>query len=306
METDTTPTTKPRMRFPHLARHAGKKVGKFFFIAIAAGVGTTGMIVLLVALLGAGWSNLGAGLVKDDPEHRSAVDCNVVALDVHGLVTTYRDDSNSDGSQGTETDSGQLVAYIEEAAKDSGTKAVLLDIDSPGGYPQGAREVVDALRGLGKPSVAWIRGDGDSAAYWIASAASTIVASSVSNVGSIGVTSSYTDVAKQNQEQGITYNSLSTGKFKDIGDPDKSLTTDERAYLERQNKQLLEVFIQDVASFRKMSVDAVRSIADGSTLIGVEAKNAGLVDRIGTRAEALAALKDALHEEPRLCWPQYQ
>lgn len=283
-----------------------KKIGAFLFVAVAAGVGTTSIIILLVALLGSGWSELGTGFITHDPEHVSAVDCNVMALDVHGILTTYKDSTNTDGSYGSETTSGEIAAYIDEAAEDSGIRAVLLDVDSTGGYPQAAREMVDALRESRKPSVAWIRGSGDSAAYWVASAATTIVASPQSDVGSIGVTSSYTDVSVQNEEQGITYNDLSTGKYKDTGTPDRALSSDERSYIEKQNKIMLDDFIREVALYRKMSEDAVRALADGSSLLGTQAKEAGLVDRLGTKKEALAALTDAIGEEPRLCWPQHQ
>ena len=283
-----------------------KKISAFLFVAVAAGVGTTGIIILLVAFLGSGWSELGSGFIKHDPEHVSAVDCNVVALDIHGLLSTYRDSTNAEGLFGTETTSGEIAAYIDEAAEDSGIEAILLDVDSTGGYPQAAREMVDALRESGKPSVAWIRGNGDSAAYWVASAATTIVASPQSDVGSIGVTSSYTDVSLQNEEQGITYNDLSTGKYKDTGTPDRALTAEERAYIQKQNQVLLDDFIREVATYRKMSEDAVRVLADGSSLLGNQAKEVGLVDRLGSKKEALAALTDAIGDEPRLCWPQYQ
>lgn len=284
----------------------GRGLGRFAFVALAAGVGTVTLLLVAALVLGAGWMSFMDEFGVIEPEHTSAIDCNVIALDVHGVLTTYRDDANGDGSYGTETTSGSLVAYLADAAKDGSIKGVLLDIDTPGGYPQAAHEVASALRELGKPSVAWIRGSGASAGYWIASAASSIVASPVSDVGSIGVTSSYTDVSKQNAKEGITYNSLSTGPFKDTGDPDKPLTDAERAYIERQNEQVLDIFIKNVSEWRKIPEDTVRALADGSSYLGEEAHERKLIDILGTRPEVLAALTDALGEEPRLCWPQYQ
>lgn len=284
----------------------GRGVGHFAFVGLAAGVGTVTVLLIVALALGAGWMSFVGEFGVTDPEHVSAMDCNVMALDVHGIMTTYRDDANGDGSYGTETTSGALVAHLADARRDSSIQAVLLDIDTPGGYPQAAQEVSDALRALDKPSVAWIRSSGDSAGYWIASAASTIVASPVSDVGSIGVTSSYTDVSKQNKEDGITYNSLSTGPFKDTGDPDKPLTDAERAYIQRQNQQILDIFIKNVSEWRNLPEETVRALADGSSFVGSEALERKLIDRLGTKPEALAALKDGINEEPRLCWPQYQ
>lgn len=297
--------TKVASIIAQTSRGVGKKIVGFIFFATASAVGTAGILVLLVVLLGFGWSELSSEFIQHDPEHVSAIDCNVVALDIHGILTTYRDSTNSDGSLGTETTSGEIAAYLDEATKDSGIKAILLDIDSPGGYPQAAREMVDALRDSGKPSVAWIRGSGDSAAYWVASAATKIVASAQSDVGSIGVTSSYTDNAKQNAEQGITFNNLSTGAYKDTGSPDKSLTTAERTYIEKQNNVVLDDFVREVAVYRNLTEEAVRALADGSSLLGAQAKEVGLVDILGTKREALATLKEQIKSEPRICWPQY-
>lgn len=304
METETRHTNAPQAQKKWA--HFGRGVGRFVFVGLAAGMGTVTILLIAALALGAGWMSFMGEFGVADPEHTSAIDCNVIALDLHGLMTTYRDDANGDGSYGTETTSGTLVAHLEEAVRDKSIKAVLLDIDTPGGYPQAAQEVGDAVRALGKPSVAWIRGSGDSAGYWVASAASTIVASPVSDVGSIGVTSSYTDVSKQNKDEGITYNSLSTGPFKDTGDPDKPLTEAERKYIEKQNQQVLDIFIKNVASWRNLPEETVRALADGSSFVGGEALERKLIDRLGTKPEALAALKDAIHEEPRLCWPQYQ
>lgn len=306
MELEPTGAPSPARTVRGAGIRLGKGVGRFLYTALAAGIGTIVILLLVATVVGSQVGEFLGAFSGYDPEHESAIDCNVIALDVHGVITTYRDSTNADGLLGTETPSGELVAHLMQAKENGSIKAVLLDIDSPGGYPQGAKEAAEAVRALNKPSVAWVRGAGDSAAYWIASAATTIVASPVSDVGSIGVTASYTDVSKQNADEGITYNSISTGKFKDTGDPDKPLTSDERSYIERQNYQLLSIFIQDVALWREMSEEAVRAIADGSSFLGAEAKEKGLVDVLGTRPEAFAALKEQIGEEPRLCWPQYQ
>ena len=104
-----------------------------------------------------------------------------------------------------------------------------------------AEEVVNALKNATKPTIALIREGGVSAAYYAASGADIIFASENSDVGSIGITMSYMDNTKKNQAEGLTYNQLSIGKYKDSGDPDKPLTAEEK-----------ELFMRDIKILQKI------------------------------------------------------
>lgn len=231
--------------------------------------------------------------------------CNVVGIDIHGHIDTYSTYVSVAGDEYTEVYSQDIDQLLNEASENEDIKAVLLDIDSPGGTPQGALEIEQAIHFLNKPSVAWIRSQGTSAAYWAATAATTIVASPVSDVGSIGVTQSYIDNAKQNESSGITYNSLSTGPYKDVGDPDKSLTKSERDYLQKSLQIVLDVFVSAVAKNRNLPEGAVRALADGSSMTGEIAREKGLIDIVGGKQAALAELEKMVGERPTICWPQY-
>jgi protease-4 len=179
---------------------------------------------------------------------------------------------------------------------------VLLEVDSPGGAPVAAEEIASALKSLGKPSVAWVRGSADSAAYWVASAADTVVASENSDVGSIGVTSSYVDNARQNIEQGLTYNQLVSGKYKDMGTTDRALTQEEKSLIQRDLDIVHENFIRAVSENRKLSLDAVRALADGSSMLGKMGKEKGLVDVLGTKDAVWQVLKEKVGDTPNVCW----
>ena len=132
---------------------------------------------------------------EDSAELEPSSSCNVYALNLHGMLDAYEPPEGSE-NYGYVTGSDVLVYNIEEAAKDPTIKGVLIDIDSTGGYAVPAEEVNKALKILNKPSVAVIRGYGDSAAYWAATGADLIIASPLSDVGSIGITSSYLDNTK--------------------------------------------------------------------------------------------------------------
>ena len=269
--------------------------------------GIVGAVAVFAGLFA--WSLVsGTGLDNLTSNNSDSFDgCNVVGITVHGCIMTYAPTADEGASGvpegcGAMTISEDVLGVLTSAKADGRIRTVLFDIDSTGGQPQAAVEIEDAIKSTGMPTTAWIRGYGDSAAYWIASAADTVIASEESDVGSIGVTSSYVDNAKQNSEQGLTYNSLSTGKYKDLGNPDKPLTAEERAIVEKGNQISLEHFVATVAKNRKLPQDKVRTLADGSSWLGKEALSLGLIDTLGTYPTVLEHLKEVLKEKPVICW----
>lgn len=222
---------------------------------------------------------------------------NVAVIEITGeLVTTpftYFDENGNPLPEAIpQTVSTDVVTKIQEASNDSSIVAIVLSIDSPGGSPVAAEEIEKALSGTDKPTVALIRGQGLSAAYWVATGAQTVFASVVSDVGSIGVTASYIDNAEQNKKDGLTYNSISSGKYKDTGDPNKTLSAEERDLIMRDVNRIHEIFVRKVAENRKQDISVIETLADGSFLLGEEALSAGLIDEIGGMKEVLAFLTE--------------
>ena len=174
------------------------------------------------------------------------VGCNVAGIPVLGDIYTYYSEQLINGDEITSAD--DFIYYIQDAEDSEDIEAIVIEIDSYGGVPVAAEEMVTALKeDTTKPTIAVIRGAGLPAAYWIASATDYIFASKLSDVGSIGVTQSYVDYSGYNQKEGDVYNSLSTGKFKDMLDPEKPLTWEERRLLERDLKIMHDVFVESVA-----------------------------------------------------------
>lgn len=222
--------------------------------------------------------------------------CNVSSIKIHGSLSSYSIEGDKDV-----TSSEDIVAAIDKAEQDNSIKAILLDIDSPGGHPVSGEEIANALKMSKKPTVAVIRQSATSAAYWAATEANRIFASSLSDIGGIGVTMSYLDNTEKNEKDGLTYNSISSGKFKDTGDPDKPLTPEEHALLERDIKIMHEKFISAVATNRNLDIEKVRGIADGSTMLGDQALADGLIDQIGGIYKAENYLKMIIGEEVIPC-----
>jgi len=231
--------------------------------------------------------------------------CNVQGIELRGEVVTYVTPEGKDEEEETvadETSSEEIIYLINQANADDNIKAIILEVDSYGGSAVAAEEINDALKSTNKPTVAFVRGAAASAAYWAASGANTIFASSLSDIGSIGVTMSYLDNTKKNAKDGLTYNSLSAGKFKDYGSPDKILTEDEKKLFIRDLNITHDIFINAVSKNRNLPVEKVKSLADGSSMPGQMALENGLIDQIGGIYQVESYLKDKLGEVVEICW----
>ena len=227
--------------------------------------------------------------------------CNVVGLTLQGILDTYVPAGGSEET-GNIVGSEDLTFQIEEAANSSTIKAVLVDIDSIGGYAVAADEVAKALKALDKPSVAVIRGYGDSAAYWVATGADVIFAHPLSDVGSIGITQSYLESVGYNTKEGYTYQQLSLGKYKDLGDPNKPLTAEEKQLVMKQLEENYNYFIQTVATNRNIPVEEVKKLATGESWSGTEALELKLIDKLGGMPEAMIWLEEKIGAKPEICW----
>lgn len=231
-------------------------------------------------------------------------DCNVLGINVHGQLVTYIPiDSGESLIKDTDLVSSDTVLYyIKQAKEDEKIKAILVEIDSPGGTPVAGEEIANALKSSAKPTVAFIRQSGMSAAYWVATGAERIFASKNSDVGSIGVTTSYLDNVNKNQKEGLRFIQLSTGKYKDTGNPDKPLSQEEIDLFMRDLNIIHQNFIEAVSTNRNLPLGDVRKIADGSSVLGERAKVLGLIDEIGSLPEVEKYLSEKIGEEADVCW----
>ncbi len=262
---------------------------------------TIGVIILLMAIAVFWWETINYTMEDDWFGDES---CNVSNIKLQGNLYSYISQSEKDENGITIIDavsSEDIVSAIENADNDENIKAIVMEIDSFGGGPVAGEEVAGALRKAKKPTVALIREYGLSAAYYAATGADMIFASANSYVGSIGVTISYLDNAKKNETDGITFNQLSAGKFKDMFNSDKPLTDEERKLIERDLKILHENFIKAVAENRKMDIEKVRELADGSSMPGQMALENNLIDQIGGMDEVKEYLKEKIGEEAEIC-----
>lgn len=230
--------------------------------------------------------------------------CNVSGINMHGELYTYLPNhaDNDPLFNYDSMSSENIVGSIKVANENPKIKAIVIEVESAGGSPIGGEEIATAVKNSEKPVVAFIRGLGASSSYWAISTASKIWASKNSNVGSIGITMSYLNSVEKNKKDGYTYEQLSSGKFKDSGSANMPLTTEEKTLFMRDINIMYGNFIEAIATNRNLSVDKVKSIADGSTVLGAKAKELGLIDEIGSYPEVEKYLTDKIGEKVEVCW----
>jgi protease IV len=208
--------------------------------------------------------------------------CNIAVIPVYGEMTSYaQTDAYGLPVGGTSID--QTEYWIRTAEGDPSIKGMLFMVDSGGGAPSAGETLANDLKRSPLPSAALVRDVAASAAYWLASGTDQIFASALSNVGSIGVTMSYLERSSQNEDSGLYYVDLASGPYKDTGNPDKFLTEEEHELLQRDIDLMHQEFVRQIADNRGLPITEVEALADGSTMLGAAALDAGLIDQIGDR-----------------------
>ncbi len=177
---------------------------------------------------------------------------------------------------------------LDAALADPDVSSILLDVDSPGGEVRGMFDLADRIyeaRGQ-KPIVALADDQATSAAYALASAADTVVASPTATVGSIGVVAVHVDQSKATEHAGLKMTEIASGKNKTALSPNRPLSELGRGILEKAVDSSAEQFFDLVARNRGISTDSVRA-QEAGVFTAKEALKNGLVDRVAMRGSVL-------------------
>jgi signal peptide peptidase SppA len=188
-----------------------------------------------------------------------------------------------------------IAAQLRAAGLDPDVRSVLLDISSPGGEAAGMAGLADMIRSVRqtKPVMAFVNDMAASAAYGIASAASEIVVSPTSALGSIGVVMLHADRSGELAAQGVKPTLIYAGSHKVDGNPFEPLSDAVRADLQASVDAHYNQFLDTVAQGRgsKLTPDMARA-TEARTFIGAQAVAGGLADRIASFDEALTSLSE--------------
>lgn len=207
----------------------------------------------------------------------------VAVLNLFGFLTPRADGMDvSSGGTGLE----QFASVFRRAMATPDVRAIVLNVDSPGGTVAGTQELADEIasaRGKGKRIIAVATGMMASAAYWIGSQADEVVGTPSAQVGSIGVMALHEDLSEQLRKAGVQVSVIKAGKFKAEGNPFEPLSDDARAAMQEKVDRTYATFVKAVARGRGVTATEVRNgYGQGRTLDVQAALEAKLIDRAST------------------------
>ncbi len=208
----------------------------------------------------------------------------IAVIVAEGNIVSGEGDVESIGSD-------KFAKEIRRARLDDKIKAIVIRINSPGGSALASdvmwREV--KLAKQVKPVIASMSTVAASGGYYMAMACDTIVAQPNTITGSIGIFSIIPDLSGfLDSKLGITFDRVSTGEYSDLYTVTRSLNENEKQIIQNMVEQGYEDFTSKAAEGRNMSIDALLEVASGRVWSGIEAKDKGLVDVLGSFDDAVA------------------
>lgn len=174
-------------------------------------------------------------------------------------------------------DVADIEDELDDAEENEEVRAIVLDIDSPGGMVLGTPELADRIAQVEKPIMAFSNGTIASAAYWIASATDGIYTTRTANTGSIGVYMAVMDQSRRFEAEGVKVELIKAGSLKGMGFPGTPITDQAREHLQARVNQIYGMFTDHVRQFRG---DVDGAAMQGQVFMGQDAMDAGLIDGI--------------------------
>ena len=214
----------------------------------------------------------------------------------------------TDGSAPSGTVGGLSTANLIRKARDNkDVKAIVLRVNSPGGSTFGSelvRRELEITRAAGKPVVVSMGDVAASGGYWISMASDEIIADAATITGSIGVFALLPNAAGALDKIGVHSTPITTTWLRTGGDPRLPLDPRYADVLQKRIDHIYADFTARAAVARKTTPEKIDAVAQGRVWSGLQAKEVGLVDRLGLFGDALksAATRAKLGDKPRILY----
>jgi protease-4 len=235
---------------------------------------------------------------------------SILSIPVNGIILT---DSNADSGffnflqEGGATYGYDVKEELKRAAKDDSIKAVILEINSPGGTVSGANAIAEGVKYYrkvtGNPVYSHITDLGASGAYWSAASTDYVVSELGSTVGSIGVIMGpfkyYNKVTAEGNfaesvqtDGGIEYNFITAGQYKDTGSPYRRMSDDEEKHWQTAITNEYDQFVNYVSLRRNIPRDTIVNQIKALPYETKRALELGLIDKVGSKEVAYDMLAE--------------
>lgn len=190
----------------------------------------------------------------------------------------------------------ELLTSIDRAATDDSVEAVILKVDSPGGgvveSAEIHRQLVELKDEYKKPLYVSMGNTAASGGYYVAAPADKIYADPATITGSIGVIMQSINFGKFAKKHGVEFDTITSGKHKDIMSPTRDMTDEEEDILQSMIDEMYNDFVKVIVDGRGMEESKVRELADGRVYTGKQAKENKLIDEVGSFEDALFDLQE--------------
>lgn len=185
--------------------------------------------------------------------------------------------------------SKSIVDELKGHRKNRQIKAIVMRIESPGGGVVPSQEIYEEVKRTVqvKPVVVSMGAVAASGGYYIASPASKIVANPGTVTGSIGVIMEIPNLQGLMDKVGIKTEVIKSGRYKDMASVFRGIGKEQREILQNLLDNVHEQFVKAVAEGRKMPIEKIRELADGTVFSGAQAQKVGLVDQLGTLEDSI-------------------
>ncbi|MFN9721554.1 MAG: signal peptide peptidase SppA [Planctomycetota bacterium] len=210
----------------------------------------------------------------------------IVVLRLEGSIVSGSDPVSLFSASSINSD--RIVPLIHQLTKDENVKAIVLRVDSPGGSALASDLIWRALEASGKPVIASMSDTAASGGYYISMGAEKIFAEPGTITGSIGVVGGKIALDGLMKKFGVTTSIISRGKNSGVMSTTAGFSDSERETMQQMLNETYEQFTQKAAAGRKMDVAKLEELARGRVYTGRQAKEIGLVDELGTLADAIA------------------
>lgn len=188
-----------------------------------------------------------------------------------------------------------FMEQLDDIYKDDSVKGVIMQVNSPGGAVYNSEQIANKIKEIQTdkkiPVFTVMKTMAASGGYYISAPTDKIYASNETLTGSIGVIMSSRSFQGLFEKYGIKEQNITTGKMKDAGSLGKDMTDEQKKYFQDLINSSFDRFIKIVSQGRSMKEDEVKKLADGRVYDGVQAKNNGLVDKIGNLDDAIEDMK---------------
>lgn len=215
---------------------------------------------------------------------------NITVIDINGAISTHK-------NVGSKYDHSKMIKTLSDLYSDDSVKGVIIRVNSPGGSAGASYELFDLIKKLTerKTVYATVTDIACSGAYLAIAAVDKIFATPMSIVGSIGVLMELPNFKEVSDKIGFKLNVLKSGRMKDIGNPFRDMTAEEKEYIQDILRHDHNTFTDIILKYRAR-VDKNYS-CDGRFFSGEDGKTLGFVDALGTFHDALEQLKRIIETE---------